>query len=216
MLPWKPENLELRTLRLYLTLKDWFFVKKSPSDWHKMGTQIFKGWSIFAYRFPNSFKESIRVGGWVSTKWPERIINREKNPSTKKSIYFCKKCNLTSKRAHLPGTWLNIDFPSELQLAIAIMLLLATCCYGKSEILSSDFLLCNIDEQRISIWITYFLLYYTIQSEFWSVRILVKSWTDRRTDRRIAIHVSPPCTHTGVLQNEASMQNSIQELSVSW
>ena len=33
----------------------------------------------------------------------------------------CKKCNLTLKRAHLPVTWL-IDFISELQLEIAIML----------------------------------------------------------------------------------------------
>ena len=36
-----------------------------------------------------------------------------------------KKCNLMLKRAHLPLTWL-IDFTLELQLAIAIILLLAT------------------------------------------------------------------------------------------
>ncbi len=56
---------------------------------------VHKGWSIFAYGFLNSFKESIRVGGWFGTKCPN--YKQEKNPSTKKLIYFCTKWGFNAK-----------------------------------------------------------------------------------------------------------------------
>ncbi len=44
------------------------------------------------------FFQGKHLGGWVFChKVSERIINKKKNPSTKKSIYFCKKKSLNAK-----------------------------------------------------------------------------------------------------------------------